>query len=152
MVPPPSSKAEPARPPSPEIVKGVPAGAGSETDSSAVDSGDEWDKTEVSMWQLCLTPTVKRGLTWAEVHATAQEEEVIQYKDSTWEDIIDRQSSRVTEEEDWGIEEDSQSTLEPQFEDAPIGEEEEVTEAPTDELDEDAVDHKSQDDGEDDLQ
>lgn len=74
MVPLPYSKAELARPPSPEIAKGVPAGAKSETDSSAIDSGDDWDKTEVSMWQCSLTLTVEKGLIWAEVHATAQEE------------------------------------------------------------------------------
>ena len=153
MVPPPNSKAELARPPSPEIMKGVPAGAESEMDSSAIDSGNEWGKTEVGMWQHCLTPTVKRGLTWVEVHATAQEEEVIQNQDSTWEDIIDRQSSGGTEEEDWGIEEDSQSAVVPQFEDAPIEEEEEeAPEVPADKSDEDTVEHKSQDAGEDNLQ
>ena len=95
MVPSPNSEAEPARPPSPNIFKGVLAGAESDTDSSAIDSGDEWDKTEVGVWQHCPTPTVKIGPTWVEVHAAVQEEEMIQNQDSTWEDIVNRQSSGV---------------------------------------------------------
>ena len=47
MVPSPQSEAELVRPPSPEIIKGIPAGAESDTNSSVIDSGDEWDKTEV---------------------------------------------------------------------------------------------------------
>ena len=40
MVPSPYSEVEPVRPPSPEIVKGIPAGAESDTDSLGVeDSG-----------------------------------------------------------------------------------------------------------------
>ena len=58
LVPSPYSEFEPVRPPSPEIIKGVPVGAESNTDSLGVeDSGDEWDKTEVSVWSCCPTPT-----------------------------------------------------------------------------------------------
>ena len=64
MVPSPHSKAEPVRPPSPEIIKGVLAGAESDTDSSVIDSGDEWDQMEVSVWQHCPTLTAKIGPTW----------------------------------------------------------------------------------------
>ena len=62
MVPLPNSRAEPARAPSPQIVKGVLAGAESEMDSSSIDSGDEWDKTKASMWQHHFTLTAKSGL------------------------------------------------------------------------------------------
>ena len=37
------------------------------------------------------TPTAKIGPTWAEVHAAAQEEEVIKKQDATWDDIVSRQ-------------------------------------------------------------
>ena len=78
MVPLPYSKFEPVRLPAPEIVKGVPAGAESNMDSLGVeDSGDEWDKTEVNIWSCCPTPTTKVGPTWAEVHTTVQEEEML---------------------------------------------------------------------------
>ena len=75
MVPLPSSELEPANPPSPEIVKGILGGAESDTNSSAIDSGDEWDKTEgVGVFSCCSTPMAKIGPTWAEVHTAAQEE------------------------------------------------------------------------------
>ena len=53
------------------------------------------------------------------------EEEMFQKQDSTWKDIINRQSSGGMEEEDWGVKEDSQYAVEPQFEDATIEEEDE---------------------------
>ena len=56
MVPLLYSEVELARPPSPEIIKGIPVGAKSDTDSSAIDSGDEWDKVEVGVWLHCPTP------------------------------------------------------------------------------------------------
>ena len=77
MVPLPYSEVELVRPPSPEIIKGIPAGAKSDTDSSAMDSGDEWDKAEVRVWLYCPTPMAKIGPTWVEVHTATQEEEVI---------------------------------------------------------------------------
>ena len=55
MVPSPYSEVEPLRPPSPKIVKGVLAGAESDTDSLAIESGDEWDKAEVGVWSRCPT-------------------------------------------------------------------------------------------------
>ena len=91
MVPSPYSEVEPVRPPSPEIVKGIPAGAKSDTDRSVIDSGDEWDKAEVRVWSRCPTPTTKMGLTWAEVHAAMQEEGVVKNQTSTWDDIVSRQ-------------------------------------------------------------
>ena len=65
----------------------------------------------------CSTPTVKIGPTWAEVHAATQEEEMAKNQASTWEDIVNTQLPG--DEENWDVEEDSQSALEPQFEDAP---------------------------------
>ena len=46
MVPLPSSELPAVKPPS-EILKCILAGAESDTNSSVIDSGDEWDKTEV---------------------------------------------------------------------------------------------------------
>ena len=57
-----------------------------------------------------------------EVHAATQEEEVTNEQDSTWEDIVSRQLPGGAE--DWDAEEDSQSAVEPQFEDTTIEEEE----------------------------
>ena len=109
IVPSPYSEFEPVRLPSPEIVKGLPAGAESDTDSLGVeDSGDEWDKTEVGVWSCCPTPTTKVGPTWVEVHTTAQEEEMLKKQDPTWEDIVSKQLPGGVEEEDWGREEGSQ--------------------------------------------
>ena len=127
MVPLPYNKVELVRPPSPEIVKGIPMGTESDTDSSAIDSGDEWDKAEVGVWSCCPTLTTKIGPTWAEVHTAAQEEEVVKNQASTWDDIVSRQLPGGTEE-DWGVEEDSQSAAEPQFEDATVEEEEDEEE------------------------
>ena len=77
MVPPPSSELQAVRPPSPEILKCIPAGAKSNTNSSVIDSGDEWDKTErVGVFSRCSTPMTKIGPTWAEVHTATQEEEM----------------------------------------------------------------------------
>ena len=124
MVPSPSSELELVKPPPPEIIKGIPVGAESDTNSLVIDSGDEWDKTEVRVFLHCPTPTAKIGPTWVEVHAAAQEEEVTNKQDSTWEDIVSGQLPGDLE--DWDTEEDSQSTVEPQFEDATIeGEEDE---------------------------
>ena len=122
MMPLPSSELKLARLPSPEIIKGIPAGTKSDTNSSAIDSGDEWDKTEVGVFLRCPTPTAKIGPTWVEVHTATQEEEVTNKQDSTWEDIVRRQLPGGME--DWDAEEDSQSAIEPQFEDATVEEEE----------------------------
>ena len=80
------------------------------------------------MWSHCPTPMAKIGPTWAEVHATAQEEEMIKKQDSTWEDIVSRQLPGGTEEEDWGGEEGSHPAVGPQFKDATIEEEEDEEE------------------------
>ena len=54
MVPSPSSKLEPVRPPSPEIIKGIPGGTESDMNSSAIDSRDDWDKTGgVGVFSCC---------------------------------------------------------------------------------------------------
>ena len=122
MVPSPSSKLELVKPPSPKIVKGIPEGIESDTNSSAIDSGDEWDKTEgVGVFLCCSTPMTKIGPTWAEVHAATQEEEMAKNQVSIWEDMVSTQLPADTE--NWDAE-DSQSAVEPQFEDATIEEEE----------------------------
>ena len=123
MVPSPYSEVELVRPPSPEIIKGIPVGAKSYTGSSVIDPGHKWDKMEVRVWSCCPTLTAKIGPTWAEVHATVQEEEIIKMQDPSWEDIVSRQLPGGVEEEDWDREEGSHST-ETQFEDATIEEEE----------------------------
>ena len=97
MVPSPSSKLELAIPPSPEIVKGIPASAKSEMNSSVIDSGDEWDKMEVGVFSCCTTLMAKIGPTWAEVHAATQEEEVAKSQASTWDDIVSKQLPENTE-------------------------------------------------------
>ena len=50
MIPSPYEGTEPMQPPSPVLVKGIPAGAESGTDSSEEDSGEEWDKKECGNW------------------------------------------------------------------------------------------------------
>ena len=70
---------------------------------------DEWDKTEVSVWSCCPTPTTRVGPTWVEVHATVvQEEEMFKKQDPTWEDIVRKQLPGGVEEQDWCREEGSQ--------------------------------------------
>ena len=104
-------------------MKGIPGGAESDTNSSVIDSGDEWDKTEgVRVFSCCSTLMTKIGPTWAEVHAAVQEEEVAKNQAPTWDDIMSTQLPESAENWD---KEDSQSTVEPQFEDATIEEEEE---------------------------
>ena len=122
MVPLPSSELEPVKLPSPKIMKGIPGGAESDTNSSAIDSGDEWDKTEgVGVFSCCSTLMTKISPTWAEVHAAAQEEEMVRNQALTWEEMVSTQLPG--DRENWDTE-DSQSAVEPQFEDATIGEEE----------------------------
>ena len=122
IVPSPSSELEPASPPSPRIVKCIPGGTESETNSSAIDSGDEWDRTEgVGVLSHCSTPTTKIGPTWAEVHTTAQEEKMARSQATTWEEIVSTQ--QPGDAENWDVE-DGQSAEDPQFEDAHIEEEE----------------------------
>ena len=55
----PTARLNLVRLPSPEIIKGIPAGAKSNTGSSVMDSRDEWDKMEVRVWSCCPTPTAK---------------------------------------------------------------------------------------------
>ena len=73
------------------------------------------------MFSCCSTPTTKIGPTWAEVHTAAQEEEMVRNQASTWEEIVSTQLPG--DAENWDVE-DSQSAVEPQFEDATIEEEE----------------------------
>ena len=102
-------------------------GAGAESDSSVIDSGDEWDKMEGVGPSRCSTPTTKIGPIWAEVHAAAQEEEMAKSQAPTWEDIMNMRPTG--EEENWDME-DSQSAAGHQFEDVII---EEVIESVTEE-------------------
>ena len=89
FVPSPSSELEPTRPSSTQIVKCIPGGTESDTNSSAIDSGDEWDQTEgVRALSRCSTPRSKIGPTWAKVHAAAQEEKVARKQATTWEEIV----------------------------------------------------------------
>ena len=73
------------------------------------------------MFSCCSTPTTKIGPTWAEVHAAAQEEEMVRNQALTLEEIVSTQLPG--DAENWDVE-DSQSIVEPQFEDALIKEEE----------------------------
>ena len=89
FVPSPSSELEPTRPSSTQIVKCILGGTKSDTNSSVIDSGDEWDKTEgVRVLSCCSTPMSKIGPTWAEVHVAAQEEKVARKQAATWEEIV----------------------------------------------------------------
>ena len=118
MVPSPSSELKPVKPPSPEIIKGIPGGAKSDMNSLVIDSRDEWDKTEgLRVFSCCSTPMAKIGPTWAEVHAAPQEEEAAKNQAPTWDDIMSTQLPEGTE--NWDVE-DSQSAVEPQFEDATV--------------------------------
>ena len=105
MVPSPSSELPAAKPPS-EILKCIPAGTESDTNSSVMDSGDDWDKTEAVGPSRSSTPTTKIGPTWLEVHTAAQEEEMAKSRAPSWEDIVNVEPTE--EEENWD-EEDSQS-------------------------------------------
>ena len=132
MVPLPSSELPAVKPPS-EILKCIPAGAESNTNSSVIDSGDEWDKTEMVGPSRSSTPTTKIGPTWAEVHAATQEEEMAKNWAPSWEDIVSGEPNK--EEENWD-EEDGQSPTAHQFNDVII---EEVTESVTGEESEPSV-------------
>ena len=101
MVPSPLSKLPVAKPPPTKIVKCVLAGAESDTDSSVMDSGDEWDKTETVGPSRSSTPTTKIGPTWAEVHAAAQEEEMAKSQTPSWEDILNM--TPTEEGENWDV-------------------------------------------------
>ena len=100
MVPLPLSKLPAAKPPSTEIMKCILAGAESDTNSSVVDSGDEWDKTEAVEPSRSSTPTAKIGPTWADVHAAAQEDEMEKNQTTSWEDIV---NTTLTEEGETGM-------------------------------------------------
>ena len=61
MVPLPSSVLPAVKLPPTKILKCIPAGTESDTNSSEVDSGDEWDKTEGVEPSWSSTPTTKIG-------------------------------------------------------------------------------------------
>ena len=115
MVPSPLSELPAAKPPPTEIMKCIPAGAESDTNSSVMDSGEEWDNTW-RQWDPQGVPLLPRkiGPTWAEVHAATQEEEMAKSQAPSWEDIINM--TPTEEEENWDAV-DSQSTAEDQFDD-----------------------------------
>ena len=144
FVPSPSSEFEPTRPSSTQIVKCIPGGAESDTNSSAIDSGDEWDKTEgVRALSCCSTPMSKIAPTWADVHAAALVEKVARKQAVSWEDIV---STQLPGDVDNSEAKDSESGVDPLFEDAPVeeGEYEEdvVIESVTEEELEEAVAEK----------
>ena len=120
MVPSPLSELPVAKPTSTEIVKCIPAGTESDTNSSVVDSGDEWDRTETIGPSRSSTPTTKIGPTWADVHAAAQEEEIEKNQTPSWEDIV---NTNPTEEEENCDAVDSQSAVEDQSDDVIIEDE-----------------------------
>ena len=146
MVPPPHDKVKPARPLSPQLVKGVPAGAESNTESSTFDSGNEWDNTEAGATSHCSTPTARMGPTWEEVHAAVQEVEMTQRQGSSWEDIVNKQSCGGTDE-DWDVKEESQSAMDLQSKNTPSEEDEEelAGKTPTEETKETTLCQGSQD-------
>ena len=122
MVTLPSSELPAVKPPS-EILKCIPAGAESDTNSSVMDSRDKWDKTEAVGPLGSSTPTTKIGPTWGEVHTATQEEEMAKSRAPSWEDIVNVEPN---EEEENLDEEDGQSLTAHQFDDVII---EEVTES-----------------------
>ena len=114
MVPLPLSELPAAKLPPIEVMKCIPAGAESDSNSSFFDSGDEWDKTETVGPSRSSTPTTKIGLTWADVHAAAQEEEMAKSQVPSWGDMPD--TVPTEEEENWDAV-DTQSAAEDQFDD-----------------------------------
>ena len=114
MVPSPLSELPAAKPPHIEVMKCIPAGAESDSNSSFADSGDEWDKTETVGPSRSSTPTTKIGPTWADVHAAAQEEEMVKSQVPSWGDMPD--TTPTKEEENWDAV-DTQSATGDQFDD-----------------------------------
>ena len=111
MVPSPLIELPVAKPPPIKVIKCIPAGAESNSNSSFVDSGDEWDKTETVGPSRSSTPTTKMGPTWADVHAAAQEEEMVKSQVPSWGD-----TTPTEEEENWDAV-DTHSAAEDQFDD-----------------------------------
>ena len=120
MVPLPLSELPVAKPPSTKIVKCIPVGTASNTNSSVADSGDEWDKTETVGPSRSSTLTTKIGPTWAEVHAATQEEKMAKSQAPSWGDILN--TTPTEEEENWDVV-DSQSAMEDQFDNVIIEDE-----------------------------
>ena len=114
MVPSPLSELPAAKPPPIEVMKCIPAGAESGSNSLFVDSGDEWDKTETVGPSRSSTPTMKIGPTWADVHTATQEEEMAKSQVPSWGDMPD--TAPTEEEENWNAV-DTQSAAEDQFDD-----------------------------------
>ena len=115
----PSSELEPTRPSSTQIVKCIPGGTESDTNSSVIDSGDEWDKTAgVGALSRCSTPMSKISPTWAEVHAAAQEEKVARKQAATWEVIVSKLPGDVENSDA----KDSESAVNPLVKDTHIEE------------------------------
>ena len=120
MIPSPYEGTEPIQPPSPALVKGIPMGAESDTDSSEEeDSREEWDKKEHGNWSRCPSPPLGVGPTWAEVHAAAQEQ-VLEKNTPTWEDIISKHVPRNNEDEDSDWDKQDAGPVESLFEDTAI--------------------------------
>ena len=120
MVPLPLRELPAVKLPPTEIVKCIPAGAESDTNSSMMDSGDEWDKMETVGPSRSSTPTTKIGPTWVEIHAATQEEEMAKSQALTWEDILNM--TPTEEGENWDVV-DSHSTMEDQFDDVIVEDE-----------------------------
>ena len=114
MVPLPLSELPAAKPPPIEVMKCIPAGAESDSNSSFVDLGDEWDKTETVGPSRSSTPTTKIGPTWVDIHTAAQEEEMVKSQAPSWGDMPD--TAPTEEEGNWDTV-DTQSAVEDQFDD-----------------------------------
>ena len=57
--------------PSPALVKGIPMGAESDSDTFKEDSGEELNKKECGNWSRCPSPPLRMGPTCVEVQAMA---------------------------------------------------------------------------------
>ena len=88
MFPSPYEGMEPVQPLSPMLVKGIPVGAESDSDTFKDDSREEWDDKEHGNYSCCPSPLLRMGPTWAEVHAAAQEQEALDRKTPMWDDMM----------------------------------------------------------------
>ena len=108
---------EPMRWPSPQCVKGILVGAESDTDSFKEDSRDEWDKKECGNWSCCPSLPIRLGPTWTEVHAVAQECEVLDRGTPTWDEMVSKPMPGSMKEEDSNWDKEDYRPTESQFED-----------------------------------
>ena len=94
-------------------MKCIPVGAESDSNSSFVDSGDEWDKTE-TVGPSRVHSYHEIGPTWADVHAARPGRGNGESQVPSWGDMPD--TAPTEEEENWDAV-DTQSAAEDQFDD-----------------------------------